>query len=285
MKNKVIISTDCICELPDKLLKKYSIAVMHCYMQIGDARFQDINEINSDSILDYIEQGDLPVSTMSASVDEYANYFGSISDNGCFDVIHISASRNAGQGYANACEAAEKISSVHVVDSEKLSGAIGILVLAAADFAKKGATTEVILQELDTLRDKLSCSFIISPSHAPVVSKLFHTELIRLFEWFSIYPTITIKNNRVKSGGLYIGSKTNCARSYIKKNLCDKDGISDDILFIVTTGCSYKMQQIVIEEAKKYVNWKRIYIERASATSTCRCGTGAIGLYFIQSRQ
>ena len=58
MVNKVVVSTDCVCDLPQELVDKYSIPIMYYYMQVGEARFQDINEINSDSVLEYLLRGD-----------------------------------------------------------------------------------------------------------------------------------------------------------------------------------------------------------------------------------
>ena len=53
--NRIVVSTDCICDLPAKLIEKYSIPVMYYYITIDKFRFRDIKEIDSNSVLEYLE--------------------------------------------------------------------------------------------------------------------------------------------------------------------------------------------------------------------------------------
>lgn len=281
MVNKVIVSTDCVCDLPPQFIDKYSIPIMCYYMKVGTARFQDISEINSDSILEYMEQDHKMLATMSASVEEYTEFFNDITEDGKNSVIHITIAKHLSNGYRNAVEAAKSFSGVHVVDSGKVSGAMGMFVLVAADLARKGATKDIILQRLETIREKINCSFVMRSSKYLVYNKRLRGILLQRLEIFSLHPVIVLRNSALVMGGLCWGNDYQYAKEYIRKRLSDVSKISDEVLFVVTAGCDYEMQQYIVAEAKKKVEWKHIYVMRASATISCNSGPGTFGLVFF----
>ena len=44
----------------------------------------------------------------------------------------------------------------------------------------------------------------------------------------------------------------------------------------------FEMQQMILEEAQKHIQWKHIFVESASATVSCNCGSGSFGLLFFR---
>ena len=72
--NKIVVSTDCICDLPLKLIEKYSIPMMYYYVTVDKFRFRDIKEIDSTSVLEYLED-DKRATSNSASEEEYKTFF------------------------------------------------------------------------------------------------------------------------------------------------------------------------------------------------------------------
>ncbi len=280
--NRVIVSTDCVCDLPKKLIDKYSIPVMYYYMQMENARFQDINEINSDSILEYIEKDKKMAASMNASAEEYKDFFLKQTEGGKRKLIHISLAKNTGGGFDAATQAAKDIDNVYVVDSGKLSGGMGLLVLVAADLARKGATAEIILQEIERVREKVDCTFTVKSTQCLAYNKRFNQKLSNLLDSLSIHPIITMKNSKMVLGGVCFGNMRQYVRGYIQKTLSKKESISDDVVIIITAGCPYEMQQMILEEAQKHIQWKHIFVESASATVSCNCGSGSFGLLFFR---
>ncbi len=281
MVNRVIVSTDCVCDLPPQFIEKYSIPIMCYYMKVGNARFQDINEINSDSILEYLEQDHKMLATMSASVDEYKDFFSDITEGGKKFVIHVTVARHLSNGYRNATEAAKSFSCVQVVDSGKVSGAMGMFVLVAADLARKGATKDIILQKLENIRDKINCSFVMRSSKYLIFNKRMRGLLLQRLEAFSLHPVLVLRNSAFSMGGLCWGNDYQYAGAYVRKRLRNVSKISDEVLFVVTAGCDYDMQQYIVAEAKKKMEWKHIFVMRASATISCNSGPGTFGLVFF----
>lgn len=281
MVNKVVVSTDCVCDLPQELVDKYSIPIMYYYIQVGDARFQDINEINSDCVLEYLLGGTKEISTTCASVEEYVEFFQKISENDRKTVIHISIADHVSMGYTYASEAAKAFANVLVVDSGKLSGAMGLFVLVAADLAQKGATKDIILQKLQGLGERINCSFMMRSAQCREYNQKLNKVLIGLLETMSLHPIITMKNSNFSFAGLCFGNKYRRTVRYINRRLRNKEKISDEVLFIMLAGCDYDVRKRIEEEVKKQVDWKHVYVLRASATISCNSGAGTFGLAFF----
>ena len=56
-ENKICITTDCVCDLPDEMLKKNNVDQIYFYIRTDNGRFRDIDEITAQNIFDYFENG------------------------------------------------------------------------------------------------------------------------------------------------------------------------------------------------------------------------------------
>lgn len=278
--NKIVVSTDCICDLPLKLIEKYSIPVMYYYINIDKFRFRDIKEIDSNSVLEYLEDNKRATS-MSAPEKEYRTFFEENTKDGNI-LIHITSSKQISDGYKNAFEASKDMDNIFVVDSCKISGAMGILVVTAADLAKKGATVEIILKELEKVREKIECSFILRSADCLTYNSRLDHRVSDLLNTLSIHPVMSVKNRKLTFEKFILGNEKLYIRSYIRDVLYHSSDIDDSMLIVNTVGFSYEMQQFIVSETKKYVDFKHIYVEKASATISCNCGAGTFGLLFMR---
>lgn len=281
MVNKVIISTDCVCDLPEKLVEKYNIPMMYYYMQVGEARFQDINEISSDGILDYMTAGEYEIHSMCATMEEYKNFFNKVSEGGQKTVIHIAIAKEISTGYQNAFEAAKDFPEIYVIDSGMVSSAMGALVLVAADMGHKGATKDIILKKVEEVKGKINCRFVMRSAQCLGRSRRMARVWEKVCSTLSLHPFIGLKNSAFSLIGFCIGNHEKCVNSYINKCLGDKDKVSDEVLFVVTAGCDYEVQKYILEEVQKHIQWKNIYVVKTSATISCNSGSGTFGLAFF----
>ncbi|MBR3921018.1 MAG: DegV family protein, partial [Oscillospiraceae bacterium] len=108
--NKIVVSTDCVCDLPLKLIEKYSIPVMYYYVSIDGFRFRDIKEIDSTSVLEYLEDNKKATSK-SAPEEEYKTFFEENTKEGNI-LIHITSSKQLSDGYKNAFEASKNMENI-----------------------------------------------------------------------------------------------------------------------------------------------------------------------------
>lgn len=281
MNKKIVVSADCICDLPENLLKKYSIPTIPFYVSINGARFQDYNELDSSSILEYLEDDEMQVSSSPPTIEEYKSFFENQTEKEKNVLIHISVSNKLSKAYYNALKASENIADVYVIDSGAISHGMGIFVLEAARLARKNATLEIMLEELLKIREKINCTFIIKTTQYIAANNRLNQTISNLISLFRIKPIIKLKPGKLKVSGTAFGGKTLYVRKYIKRTLRNKRNISDKILFISFSGCSEELCELVYKEVSEKIDWKNIYTDNISATNFCNIGSESVGLMFF----
>lgn len=280
MNKKIVVSADCVCDLPDSLIKKYSVQIIPFYLSIGEARFQDYTEADLNSIKEYLFSDEEIVSSMPATVEEYKKHFSRLTDNGTKKLVHISVSERLSVAYKNAVEAAKGMENVYVIDSGTVSHGMGLFVLAAASLAKSNATIEIVLEELEKVRNKISCSFIFKTTHYVANNNRLSQMVSNLIEFFHLKPIIKIRNKNMRVSGICFGGRSSYAKKYIRKTLRRRKHISEDIIFIAVDDSSEELKQLVYKEVTGKMNWERVYIQDVSATTYCNLGPGGIGIMF-----
>ena len=156
------------------------------------------------------------------------------------------------------------------------------MVLAAAEMAAAGADCELILEELESMKEKVCSSFIVdSTEHLYRNGKVSKT-VVNISKIFSLRPVLYLKDSRMVVSDICIGDSRNCAKSYIRKILKDSDTINPETVFLISAGCSYEFLIFVKEEIQKRVKWKNIIVNTASATVTSNCGPGTFGILFAR---
>lgn len=280
--NDIVVSADCACDLTENLIKKYGISVISFYINYKKSRFRDIDEITAGTLAEYLERQDEIISSSPPDINEYREYFKRISENGRKQVIHISISENLSIAYKNAIDGSKNLDYVHVISSGSASNGTGLLVLAAADYASRSGDVESILSDLEKIRSKVNCGFILRSTQQLANNRRMNQFVSNMLTFFRIKPMIKIENNDLRINGIYIGNRESYAREFVRKTLKRKRNILDDILFISVSGCSEEIQHIVYDEATKLVPWKKIYVADVSATCLCNIGTHSIGMMFFK---
>lgn len=278
----VLVSTDCVCDLTKELRERYRIPIMHYYVQTEEARFQDTREMTSDDLIEYIEKDGKKAYSSCASVEEYQNFFSGMRKEHTGPILHICMAKHVSDAFRTATEAAREMEQVYVVDSGHLSGGMGILVLTAADMARRGAPCEVILEELACIREKVSTSFIVNSTECLYRNGKIGKNVAAICNLFSLHPILKLSGSHMKPAGVCIGNRRRFARGYLHWALKRKKEIVPDVVFLITAGCSYEFQQFLKKEIERRVPWRTVIVNKASATISCNCGSGAFGVLFLQ---
>lgn len=281
MKNKVRISVDCICDLPRKMWDELNLSIMYFYITTEEGRFQDIRELNSDCIIEYLEQGKVAKSGV-ASVEEYKEHFQKVKKKYGGAIIHISVAQYVSVAYKAATKAAECMEDVYVVDSGQLSGGMSLMILEAAEMAAAGADYELILNEMEVMKKKINTSFIVDSTKYLYRNGKIKKVVMNLCNMFSLHPILRLSNSYMGVSGICMGNSKRCAKAYIKKILKKPETIDTDVVFVVSAGCSYEFINFVKEEIQKRAKWQKIIINTASATVTSNCGSGTFGVLFAR---
>lgn len=99
--NRIGITTDCVCDLPDEYLKFHDVEVVYFYITTGTGRFKDGFEITSGNILEYLENGGEKAETNAPAPEEYRDFFLAQLEK-YNEIIHISISDKISLSYHNA---------------------------------------------------------------------------------------------------------------------------------------------------------------------------------------
>lgn len=282
MTDKIVISADCVCDLPEALIEKYSISILPFYIEMNGARFLDSTEVDFASAYEYMKEDNVKVSSASASMEDYKNYFEKLAERTKATIIHICVSGKQSSAYERALTASRAMEQVYVVDSELISLGTGLLVLKAAELVQSGVTAvEQILFELETAKDSISCSFILKSMQPIANNKRMNQLLSNLLDIFRIKPIIKVKGNAYKVRGVSLSNNSEVyVKKYVRKILRKRKNISEDILFITVMSSSESFRDFVYKEATKRMTWKQVYVQDASATNLCNIGIGSVGMMF-----
>ena len=140
-KRKICITTDCVCDLPDEMLKEYNVDVVYFYIETDSGRFRDVNEITAQNIFEYLKNGGQKSMTTAPLPNEFIDVFTKkLKEND--EVIHIATGSSLSACVKNSKTAVEQMGPlgerVHIFDSGHLSTGIGHIVIKAVEMVRNG---------------------------------------------------------------------------------------------------------------------------------------------------
>ncbi len=279
-KKPILITTDSICDLPQELISRNSVAVLPYRVYMKGKVFDDGLEARGDVMLRYMEDKGLSARSEAPEVKDYEEFF-SEQLTGAQHIIHIAMAKRSSHAYENACEASLSFYNVKVIDSGHLSSGTGLMVLSAMELIDNGITDEDELSErLDEIREKIQTSFIVDSAEYLNRGGRLSDRIYRICNAFMLHPVIVLKNSSMKVGGIFMGSAEKVRHAYIKKALKDKKDIDRSILFITYAGMKKSELEAIREEVLGIVKFEKVYIQKASPAISINCGPGTFGLLF-----
>lgn len=278
-RKKIIITSDCVSDLPRELREKYDIRLMYTYIATDKGNFQDTREIGSDNIFRQSAEAK-NCYTVSAPVEEYEAFYAEMLTE-AENVIHISLSSRMGTSYANASSAAKEFYHVTIIDSGHISCGEGLLVLYAANMAKNGCSVQEICNEIERVKGNVETTFLFASTKSLYRGGYLDKTMHRICEYFNFYPVIKCNKGTVTMCGIQMGKLERARKRYIRRRLLFARRIHTDIVYVTYTGCTTEEQERVLKEIKKRVDFKRVIMQKASVSSACNAGYGAIGIAYV----
>lgn len=279
-RKKVRITADCFCDLSDSQLDKYDIRLIYTYIETGEGRFKDRQEINVNNLATYFKKHGVMTTAVAATVEDYEKFF---ADNlaEADDVIHLSLSSHLGQSHGHAVKAAEGFDHVHVIDSKQVSAGMGLVVLTAARLAQDYYELDEIIQKLQYYISKTESQFLLPAArlfrHKGYVNKYLQL----LCDGFGLHPVVGMKNSRFKVLGLYRGNLMSARRRFLKFYLGKRRRINNDVLFITHAACSVKEMTDVREAVENCRDFERIILQEGAVSNACIAGLGTVGIAYM----
>lgn len=280
-KRRIAITADCICDLPEELLTQFKIRLMYLYIHTGAGRFCDLSEISSDGLLAYLETEGNQAYSSAAEPFEYEYFFAeSLAE--AEHVIHITATTDLSQTYANAVQAAASFDNVTVLNSDHISSGYGLVVLYAAMLAEGGKNVSDICGAVECYKKRVFSNFIV-----PGTATLYRCGKIsgavhKLCTLLGLHPVLAMSQNRLKIWHIETGNMRRMIRQYVKRLFKYSAQIDPRVLFLTYAGCSAAQIDEILAVVEQYIRFDRVIVQKASATVSCNCGIGSFGLIFVQ---
>lgn len=278
-KALLLISTDSVSDLPQKLSDNAKIAVMPYRVVTQGGEFIDGEESETDGVLSYIRKGKHAHSE-APEVADYEVFFAEQLTKAQY-VIHLTMSGKVSKGYENALEASKSFDNVKVIDTGHLSSGMGIVVLRAAAYAAEELTPEDVIEKIGQTRALVRTSFIVDDTEYLLRAGRISPRINAICKAFMVHPVLELKNGRMAVGSIKIGTKKTAWRKYIDSVLMNAGRIDKRLLFLTYAGLSYDELQEIEEAVKKKVTFERVIYQKASPAISINCGAGAFGLLFM----
>ncbi len=279
-KKSIIISTDSICDLPDRMVEEYGIEIMPYHVHTEEGYFLDGIETETEGILDYLNDPKKKVYSEAPGVEEYESFFAGLLTKGQY-VIHITMSSKFSKGYESALEASRDFDNVMVVDSAHVSGGVGLLVLHAANRAKEVVTADSLAKELDEVKKKIKTSFIVDTTAYLARSGRVSQTVNAISNAFMLHPVLVCKNGNLVAGSMMIGTRKSSWEKYITKEFRNGAARDNRMLFIECVGMNVAEKELVVEKVRKYASFDEIIVENASPAISINSGPYTFGLIYM----
>jgi DegV family protein with EDD domain len=153
-KWNIALVTDSTCDLSQELIDHYQINVVPINLNFGENHYLDKITIQPEQFYDLLESSEEFPKTSQVNERAFTNLYSHLASH--YDsIISVHLTSHFSGTYASSMKAAKRIQDefkkpVHVVDSRNLSGALGLLVLKAAQNIDAGKDAETIVEELNT---------------------------------------------------------------------------------------------------------------------------------------
>lgn len=284
-EQKVKIIAECVCDLPVAWLKAHNVDIMYFSVETDRGVFFDTSEITSENIISYMQAGGKKAFSSAPHPDVYKEAFEKNLEK--FDeVILVAISSGVSFACENADKAVEQLGEkgrrIHVFDSGHLSSGLGHLVIKAAQMAENGHMASEILAALETLKNKVSTSFIAENADYLYMNGKVSEKVKKICSAFNIHPILTMKNGELTLKSVTRGDYRKACRRYIKKTLRSAKSIEKNTAFITQAGCNTKMIEWIKNEVSKIFEFENLIVTKASATISSNCGPNTFGVLFIE---
>jgi len=157
-KWNIALVTDSTCDLSKELLDYYQVYMLPLNINFGDNHFLDKVTITPDHFYDLLESSPEFPKTSQVNERSFTNLYSHLASH--YDaIISIHLTGQFSGTYLSSIKAAEKITAefnkpVYTIDSKTLSGALGLLVLHAAQSIEAGIPVKDIVESIENMKNK-----------------------------------------------------------------------------------------------------------------------------------
>ncbi len=283
-KEPVAITVTSLCDLPDDITERLNLHIIPFKIRTEEGVFKDNVQMSSDELIRYMYTGKSAVS-FPPDGEDYTEFFAEVLKK-AHHIIHIAITTSMSEDYKISTETAKSFDNVTVVNSECVSSATGILCMIACKLAQQNLPVPEIVQELEIIRQRLKCSFVMETTEYIAKRGLISQRVSRFARAFNLHPSLTIRDNMTGIGGIWMGRTRSAYKKYIR-SVFPVDIIPDsEVVFITYVDLPAETLLWIKEEVSRYAFFEHVIFMQASAAICSNCGPGTFGiLYFVKSNK
>ena len=280
-KLPVMITAGSVCDLPERFVEKYQIAIMPYRILTERGDFLDGVETDTDGILTYMNEEGKSIRSEEPEVEDMKDFFAEqLTKAG--NIVHIAMTKYSSAGYERVLEASKAFDNVSVIDSGHLSCGMGLLVLRAAEYAASGMSADEVVKKIEEMKTQVSTSFLVDSTEYMARSGMIASKIDRICDALMFHPVLMMKKSKIKVGSVRIGNKDTVWKKYINSTLNTAGAIDTNLLFIAYAGLSEGELEDIKKQVKKKVEFREVVCQKASPVIATNCGPGSFGLMFMK---
>ena len=283
-KRPVRITTESVCDLPEKMIEKQAVSILPCLVHTEGGVFQDGVEIGANAAITYIEELGKNAWASEPDVPDYIGFFARELEQ-AQNVIHIAGGKGASGAYPKAMAASQTFGNVTVINSAQMSSGLGFLVLHASQMAEQGMPAREIVKNIEAMRARIRTTFLLDSTKYLKRNGRIPKRANIICEAFMLHPCVAMTEHGMQMQKLYPGKRSTAWRHYISERLRDAARIDTSLLFIAYSGLSIRDIEEIEEQVNLRLPFERIIRQRVTPSSTTMFGPGTFGLIYAMKER
>lgn len=159
---KVGIVTDSTCDLTPEQLTASNVRMVPLKVLFGEETFLDWSELRPEEFYTRLKNSPVLPKTSQPSPAEFKEAYQELVDAGCDGIVSIHLTSALSGTYESAMLAAKDcVIPVHVVDTKKVSQAVGLVVSAAVAARDAGADVETVAERARSVAGSMRLYFVL----------------------------------------------------------------------------------------------------------------------------
>ena len=278
MNNKIAVITDSSCDIPKDYIEQHHIFVLPLQVNMPEGQFLDGVDITPDEV--YARMPEVVPTTSQPCPETIRRVFDQIKAEGYGEAIAVCMSSGLSGTYdvIRMCEKDVEGLLVHVIDSRRLSMALGLLVMQAVEMNEKGSTSFEIVASLNDGWKKAngffcipSLSYLVKGGRIGLVAGTIGTLL-------GIIPVISINED----GKYFTSAKLRSYKHAIKRieetvRTIVKNKIAD---IAVLQGGALEHAKEVYSSMEEMAGLRNLYLCPISPALGVHTGPGMFGIAY-----
>lgn len=282
--SSIQIVADSTCDLTPEMIRDHNIRIIPLHVVFGDRTYRDGVDMTTKELYEKVDKEGVLPKTAAPSPADFVQAFDEIVREENKKIVYISISSALSSTYQNAVIAAREFpeGAVEVVDSRNLSTGIGVTVMQAVDYVRKGMDDS---RELAArLRDEVSlveAEFVIDTlDYLHKGGRCSGTQLV-IGSLLRIHPVIKVVEGSMIVAEKLRGKMDKVTHSLLERALVHRDRIDTTRVF-VTHSMAQEAAVLVKEQLERELQADEVIITNAGCVISSHCGPGTVGIMFAR---